>query len=138
MRVMAPPRRVAPAAAAARFEHQPVAGADCQTDFLGADRARLLSARIERVAVRRAVFAAKNAAGAVHPPSAGGIGERRLMRFDDHLDDAAGAAAILTVAAGIRPEFVALEIERKANLGDFEAAELDPARRLPFAGAGPA
>ena len=49
-----------------------------------------------------------------------------------------GPPRILAVAARIGAEFVALEEQRKAHLGDFEAAELDAARRLPLAGAGPA
>ena len=65
-------------------------------------------------------------------PSAGSVG------LDHHLDDPAGAAAILPVAAGIGAELVAPEEQRKAHLGDFEAAELDAARRLPLAGARPA
>src|SRR6266496_1062972 len=48
--------------------------------------------------------------------------------------DGSHAAAKLAVAEGVWPELVALEEEREARLGDFDAAELDPARRLAFAG----
>src|SRR6202040_2963471 len=40
--------------------------------------------------------------------------------------------------ARIRTELVAAKEQRETHFGDFEAAELDPARRLPFAGTRPA
>src|SRR5205823_12261933 len=57
---------------------------------------------------------------------------------DGHLDDTAGAAAVLPGAARIRPEFMCLEEQGGAHFGDFEAAEFDPAGGLPFTAAGPA
>src|SRR5438067_2084315 len=93
---------------------------------------------MEQVAMRQAVRAAENAAGAVPDAVAGGIADCRLGGLDDHLDDAARPAAILPVAAGIGPELVRAEKQRKAHLGDFQAAELDAAGGLPFAAAGPA
>src|SRR5438132_9900083 len=44
--------RVAPAAATAGFEDEAVARADYEAGFLGPDRARLVIAGVERVAVR--------------------------------------------------------------------------------------
>src|SRR5205823_5401502 len=102
------------------------------------DRPHRLIAGKERVAVRQAIRAAENAAGAVLDAVAGGVAERRLRCLDDHLDNAAGPAAILPGATRIRAEFVRLEEQRKAHFGDFEAAEFDAARRLPLAAAGPA
>src|SRR5207248_4223293 len=86
---------IAPAAAAAGFKHEAVAGADNQAGFLGFDRARRLVAGIERVAVRQPVLAAEDAAGAMPDPVAGGVADRRLGGLDDHVDDAAGTAAVL-------------------------------------------
>src|SRR5207302_10591431 len=114
--------RVAPAAAAAGFENETVAGTDHEAGFLGLDRARLVVAGIERVAVRHAIAAAEDAAGAVAHALAGGVADRRLFGLDDHLDDAAGAAAILPDAARIGTELMGLEEQRKAHLGHFEAA----------------
>src|SRR5687767_8926855 len=53
---------VTPAAAAAGFEDEAVAGADRDAGFLGPDRARLLVAGMEQIAVRQPVFAAEDAA----------------------------------------------------------------------------
>src|SRR5581483_7091064 len=132
------PGRVAPAAAAARFDHQAVAGADFEAGLLGADRPRLAVAGIKHIAVRPAVLAAKDAAGAVHYPVAGSVGQSRLGGLDHHLDDPARTAAVLPGAARIGAELVFLEEQRKARLGHFEAAELDAAGGLPLAAAGPA
>src|SRR5579864_2195792 len=93
---------------------------------------------MEGVAVRLAVSAAEDAAGAMAHAFAGGVADCRLRGLYDHLDDAAGAAAVLAGAAGIRAELVRLEKQRETRLGHFEAAELDAASRVPFAGAGPA
>src|SRR6185437_7998339 len=120
------------------FEHQAVAGVDGEAGFLGLDRARVGVAGMEEVAVRGAVFAAEDAAGAVHDAVAGGVGEAGGFGLDDHLDDPARPAAIAPVAARIGAELVGLEEQRKAHFGHFEAAELDPARRLPLAAARPA
>src|SRR6516162_6833587 len=46
---------VAPATAAAGFQHEHIVGVDHQTDFLGADWARRLAVGIKHVAVRQAV-----------------------------------------------------------------------------------
>src|SRR5439155_23819413 len=132
------PGRIAPASAPARFENQPVAGADLEADFLGLDCARRTPLRMKRIAMRYAVGAAEAAAGAVAHAVAGGVADGRLGGLDHHLDYPARSAAILAGAAGIRAELVAAEEQREAHLCDLEAAELDPARRLPFAGTGPA
>src|SRR6185312_491580 len=130
-------RRVAPAAAAAGFDDEDVAGTDDDADLLGLDGAAPV-ARAQDVAVRLAVLAAEDAAGTVADAVARGVAERRLGDLDDHLEVAAGAAAELAVAAGIGAAFVAAEEEREAHFGDFQAAELDAARRLPLAAARPA
>src|SRR4029077_11055725 len=70
--------RVAPASAAARFEEQHVTGVDLDPDFLGLDRSRRLSFRIKRVAMRYAVLAAEDAAGAVADAVTGGVADRWL------------------------------------------------------------
>src|SRR4029077_12748442 len=88
--------------------------------------------------MRQAVRATEDPAGAVSHAVAGGVAERRLGGFDDHLDDPAGAAAIFALASGIGPELVAAEEQREAHFGHFEAAEFDPAGGLPFAGPRPA
>src|SRR5947207_2668058 len=119
-------------------EDEAVAVADHQARFLGLDRAGFLVAGIEHVAVRLPVLAAEDAAGAVFDAVAGGVADRRFFGLDDHLDDAAGAAAILSVAARIGAELVRLEEQREPHLGHFEAAELDAAGGLPLAAAGPA
>src|SRR5207248_10685715 len=67
-----------------------------------------------------------------------GVNDRRPRGLDDHLDDPARAAAELARAARIGAELVPAKEQRKAHLGDFEAAEFDPAGGLPFAGPGPA
>src|SRR5438067_1198919 len=65
----------APAAAAAGFENEPIAGADEDAGLLGLDGARFGVAGIERVAVRHPVLAAKDAAGAVPHPLPGRIAD---------------------------------------------------------------
>ena len=88
--------------------------------------------------MRRAVCAAENAAGAITHAVAGGVADRRLGGLDDHLGDPARPTAKFALATGVGAELVAAEKQREAHFGDFEAAELDPACRLPFAGTGPA
>ena len=131
-------RRVAPAAAATRFEHQHITGVNDEANFLCLDRAQRLPIRIKRIAMWHTVDAAEDAAGAVTHAVAGGVADRRFGGLDDHLHDPAGTAAVFAGATGIGAEFVAAEEQREAHLGDFEAAELDAARRLPLARTGPA
>src|SRR5262249_43211501 len=131
-------RWIAPAAAAARCDLEPVAGIDRDAGFLGADRARRAPGGMHEVTMRRAVGAAENSAGAVARAGAGGVGDRRLLRFDREREQPARAAAKGAVAPGIRAELVARKEQRKPRLGHFEAAELDAAGRMPLAGAGPA
>src|SRR5204863_10058834 len=90
---------IAPAAAAAGFENETIAWAGDEAGLLGLDRARRLVAEIERVAVRQPVGATEDAAGAVVDTVAGGVADRLVRRLDGHLDDAAGAAAVLPGAA---------------------------------------
>ena len=88
--------------------------------------------------MRPAVLAASHAAGAMAHAVARGVGDRGLGDLDRHLELGAGAAAQAAVAAAVRPELVAPEEQRKAHLGDLEAAELDAAGCLPLAGRRPA
>src|SRR5579863_3538182 len=132
-----PPLRNAPAASTAGFDHEDVAGTDRNADLLGLEHARLLSARMEDIAMRQAVLAAEDAAGAVAYAVTGGVAESELFDLRHHLEHAAGAAMKFAVAAGVRTELVAAEEQRKSHLRHLEAAELDTARCLPFAGAGP-
>ena len=88
--------------------------------------------------MRLAVRAAQDAAGAVPHAVARGVAERGLVDLDREFEHAAGPAAVFALASGIRAELVAAEEQRKAHLGHLQAAEFDAARRLPFAGAGPA
>src|SRR6202030_772520 len=124
--------------AATRLENQHIVRADHQPDFLGLDRARRPVIGIEHIAMRQAVRAAEDAAGAVAHAVTGGVADRRLGGFDDHLDNPAGAAAEFAFTAGIGAEFVAAEEQREAHLGHFETAEFDPTGGLPFAAPGPA
>src|SRR5215470_5870994 len=86
---------------------------------------------MQHIMMRQAVGAAQDAAGAVARAVAGGIAERRLVGLHRHLDHAACAAAKFSLAAGIRAELVAGEEQRKARLGDLEAAEFDAAGEAP-------
>src|SRR5271166_6831158 len=129
---------ITPAAAAAGFEHQHIVGVDHEADFLGLDCAVRPSIGIERIAVRQAVRAAEDAASAMAHAVPGGVADRRLGGFDDHLDDPARPAAEFAGAPRVGAKFVATEKQREAHLGHFETAELDPACRLPFAGPRPA
>src|SRR5262245_25697754 len=69
---------------------------------------------------------------------AGGVGHGGLGDVHPQPEHGAHAAAMRAVAAGVGAELVVLERQRKARLGDLDAAELDPARRLALAGRLPA
>src|SRR5690349_9816363 len=71
-RLRASPSWIAPAAASAGLDHKDVAGVDLDPDLLGGQGARPLSGRVEDIAMRRAIRAPQNAAGAVADPVAGG------------------------------------------------------------------
>ena len=88
--------------------------------------------------MRHAVGATEDAAGAITHAVAGGVANSRFGSLDDHLHDPAGTAAVLASATGIGAEFMAPEEQRETHLGDFEAAELDAACRLPLPRTGPA
>src|ERR1700731_3542617 len=94
-----------PAAPSSGFEDQHIIRLDYQADFLGLDGPWRRSSGIEHIAVRQAVLAAEDAAGAVAHAVAGGVADRRLGGFDDHLDNPAGAAAEFAFTAGIGAEF---------------------------------
>ena len=61
----------------------------------------------------------------------GGIGDRRILDVDPESQHRADAAAMHAVAGRVGTELVALEGQREPSLGDLDAAELDPAGRLP-------
>src|SRR5262245_66180208 len=88
--------------------------------------------------MRKAVLAATDAVGRVPHAVAGGIGHGGLGDIHPKPEHRAHAAAMHTVTAGVNAELVVLERQRKARLGDLDAAELDPARRLALAGRLPA
>src|SRR5205085_3960410 len=121
-----------------RLDQEAIARLDDQPGLLGLDRARRLTLGVQHVAVRRAVLAAQDAAGAVLHAVARGVADGGLGDLGDHFEHAARAAAILAVAARVGAELVLLEEQREAHLGDLEAAELDAAGGLPLAGARPA
>src|SRR5947209_12595607 len=131
-------RGIAPAAAAARGHLETVARTHLDAGFLGADRARRTAGGVEHVMMRRAVGAAENPAGAVAGAVARRVGERRLLDLDREREQPARTAAKGAVAAGIRAELMPRKEQRKPRLGDFQAAELDAAGRMPLARAGPA
>src|SRR5258706_14712774 len=110
--------RLAPTAAATRLDHQAVAWPDHQAGLLGADRPRRLAVGVQDVTVRRAVGAAQDAAGAVAHAVAGGVAERRLGDFRHDLEHPARAAPILAVAARVRAELMAREVQRETDPGD--------------------
>src|SRR5262245_36048757 len=123
-----------PVAAAARgLDQEHVALPDRHADFLRLQRANRSAARLEPIAMRQAVLAAEQAVRRVADAVAGRVGDRRLLDIDPQAQHRADAAAMRAVARGIRSELVALEGQRKARLGDLDAAELDPARGLAFA-----
>src|SRR5215831_107406 len=88
--------------------------------------------------MRHAVLAAEHAGRAVGRPLARGIAERGLLRLHDEIKRDAEPAAMLSVAAGIGEIFVLAEMQGKARLGHFDAAELQAARGMPLADRRPA
>ena len=112
--------------------------ADDDADLLGLQRTILSARRAQHVVVRRAVEPALDAAGAVLDAVAGGVRDSRLGHLDCEFEIAARPATEPAVAPRIRAELVAAEEQREPHLGHFQAAELDPARRLPLARARPA
>src|SRR5918994_5748896 len=132
------PSGIAPTTAASRFGRDHVARSDCDAGLFGLQHALLAASRAQHVAVRRAILATQDAARAVFHAVARGVADRRLGDFDGELEVASRPAAIAPVAAAVGPELVAPEEQRESYFGDLDAAELDSARSLPLAGAGPA
>src|SRR5665213_628598 len=85
-----------------------------------------------------AVLAAEHAARSVARAVARGIAPRRLFGFQHQIERNAKAAAKPAVPARAGAIFVVTEIQGKPHLGDFDAAELDAADRMPFADRRPA
>ena len=127
-----------PAAAAGRTYLEAIAGTQFDADFLGAQHARLAAFGQQAIMMRLAILAAEHAAGTVARAVARGVAFRDLFRLQHQIERHAEAAAMLAVAAGARAEFMRAEMQGKAHLGDFEAAELQPADRMPFADRRPA
>ena len=80
--------------------------------------------------MRLTIASAEHAAGAVTRALASRVGERGLCGLDHEVQRDAETAAILAITAGIGPEFMALEQQRKARFGNLDAAELQPADRV--------
>src|SRR5215208_3285742 len=88
--------------------------------------------------MRLAVLPAQNAAGAVLRAVTGGIADSRRCYLDGEFEIPTRAAAKSPVAATVRPELVAPEEKREADLSNLQAAELDTSCGLPLACAWPA
>ena len=130
--------RRSPAAAAGRAYLEAIAGTQLDADFLGAQHARLAAFGQQAIVMRLAVLAAEHAAGAMARAIARRVAFRDLFRLQHQIERHAEAAAKLAVAAGAGAEFMVAEMQGKAHLGDFEAAELQPADRMPLADRRPA
>ena len=85
------------------------------------------------IAVRQPVLAAKNAARAVAHTVTRSVGDGRLLRLDSQLQLGPAAAAIFPGAARAPTEFVARDMQREADLRHLDAAEFQPAGRVPLA-----
>ena len=83
--------------------------------------------RTQHVAVRLAVVAAGETARAIAHAVAGGVRNARTPRSRSRVELRARAAAMLSGAAGVGPQLVSDEVQRKARFGDLDAAELDAA-----------
>src|SRR5918992_1673515 len=88
--------------------------------------------------MRLAVLTAEHAARTVARAVAGGIALRRPFRLQHQIERHAEATTMLSVAAGAGAEFMHAEMQGKAHFGDLQAAELQPADRVPLADRRPA
>src|SRR3712207_5178257 len=100
--------------------------------LLGFQHAVGTAGRSEDVTVRSAVATAEQTWRAVADAVAGGVGLRRLRRFQRHLEVDAGATAELPVTGGIGAELVRAEKQRETHLGHLDTAEFDAADRVPL------
>ena len=107
-------------------------------DLLGAQHARLAAFGQQAILMRLAVLAAEHAARAVARTVACGIAARRLFDLQHQVEGNAEAAAKLAVATGTFAEFVAGEVQGKARLGHFKAAEFEATDRVLLADRRPA
>src|SRR5262249_46234266 len=130
--------RRAVATAPARLHVEDVAGPDLDTHLLGLEDPIAPPAGAQHVAVREPVPAAQDPVRRVANAVTRGVGAGRLGDLGDQLEDGADAAPEPAVAARARPELVAPEEEREADLGHLDAAELDAAGRLALARRPPA
>src|SRR5437879_4527790 len=80
----------------------------------------------------KAVLAAEQTVRSVANAVARRVGHGGVLDVDPQPKDRADAAAVHPVAGGIGAELVPLEGQRKPRLRDLDAAELDPAGRLPL------
>src|SRR5262245_58819549 len=129
--------RLAPAATASRMGVEHVARSKLDAGLLRPDCAIRPACRLQPVAMRLAVLAAQQAAGAVLDAIACRIADGGLRRLDDELELAPRPAAVAPVPAAVGAELVAAKVQGKPHLLHLDAAELDAARRLPLAGSGP-
>ena len=84
-----------PATTAARMDMDDVAGAKHDASLLGLEGAVGMTGRLQPVGMRAPVAAAEQPTGPVLDAFAGGIGERRLFRFQLQFEFTTNASAIL-------------------------------------------
>src|SRR5262245_11926617 len=118
---------IAPAAAAARMDHQHITGRELHANLFCPQRTHAARLGMEHIVVRLTVRAAAKSARAVAHAVARRVADRALGGLDGELQLRAGATAILTGAARVRPQLMTDEVQREAHLGDLDAAELDAA-----------
>ena len=88
--------------------------------------------------MRQAVLPAQDPVRRVTSAVARRVRPRRLGDLRHEVEDGPGTAAVLPVAARVRPELVPGEEEGEAHLGHLDAAELDPPGGLALPGRRPA
>jgi hypothetical protein len=131
--VLGSPSGRSPAAPARGAYFKAIAGEKLHPDFFRTQDARLSAVRYQTVIVRDAVFASKHSTGTITRTVARGVGTRGLRSFKHQVERNTEATAKLSIAARTGPEFMVTEVQRKSNLGDFNAAKLDSANGVPFA-----
>src|SRR5580692_9150180 len=83
--------------------------------------------------MRRGVFATKHAGGAISDALARGVAERELLGLEDEFERYSKPAAILSIAAGVRRILMLAEMQRETRFRHLDAAEFQPADRIPLA-----
>src|SRR5687768_11892793 len=98
--------RLTPAAAATRVCVEDVARSELDPRLLGLENPIWATRRLQPVAMRLAILAAEQAAGAVFDAVACRIADGGPGGLDDQLQLPARAAAVLSVAAAVRAKLV--------------------------------